>query len=191
MRQRLKNSDYKRRATKTSSVIAHARTQTQTHKQCSESVHLSAHQLSSLFLSCRHLVVHCAASPAKHVLHRLGNKAVILPGRLSICYHLKTKHICIGSQRKIWMQFLKLSKLNPWIKGHLVVTAWVPVGGAKRPDGGARGGREDGGGEGRGDGRRDSLTAVHYALRDTEYKQHHCYFKFTQWEAQTLAGDNR
>lgn len=58
--------------------------------------------------------------------------------------------------------------LRPELRGHLVVAAGAPVGGAERSDGRARSGGEGGGGEGGGEGRRDSFTAVHHALRERE-----------------------
>lgn len=83
-------------------------------------------------------MMHCVMSPAKHVLHRFGNKTVILPWCLSVRYHLKTDtHVFLRSI-KCTVKIFK--SVNPGVRGHLVVATGAPVSGTEGSDGGARSG---------------------------------------------------
>lgn len=112
LRQRLKNIEtliIKEDSKKRSYILAHTHTRTQ-HTQCSESVHLSSHHLPSLL---KLQASFYAASPAKHVLHRLGNKAVILPGCLFVCYHLNTDTHAFIVEEKQEVNSFKVDQTKP------------------------------------------------------------------------------
>lgn len=154
------NTDYKRRQQE---KILHFSTHTHTHSVVNQFISLpDTCPLSSEtagILLCSVTSQTCTPSPWKQSCHPSWVSVCLLPP--------KHRHTCIYSQRKNKSStLLKLTRLNPWVTVHLVVTAWVPVGGAEWSDCRARGGRERGGGEGGGDRSRDSLSAVHHALRD-------------------------